>query len=180
MRLELQLLLGRGRWQLWLASCLLLAALGLQYSGVAALQAQSDETRLRLQQLPSSAALPAPAPPPVPLGEQRYEAFERTLCDSEAPNNYVSALFAEAAKQELVLSQGEYALASDKQGGYLSYQVSLPVRASYPQIRRLIDAVLAHNACAALADVAFKRDAAAAPVTEARLRFVFFLKARGA
>ena len=83
-------------------------------------------------------------------------------------------MYAAAAAQKLVLEQGEYRLSSDKTGKLARYQVTLPVKGSYLQIRQFVDQALIDVPVATLDDINFKREAIGATQLEARIKFTLY------
>jgi Tfp pilus assembly protein PilO len=90
---------------------------------------------------------------------------------------WLDKIYGAAAREGLVLEQGEYRSAPDKTGKLVRYQVTFPVKGSYLQVRRFIDGVLTDVPVAALEDVAFKREAVGSTSLEARVKFTLFLGA---
>ena len=177
LRLELELLACRLGGTTLLAAALLLTAVALHFETTLALQAQLAQTSLRLAQLRAAAASrQAPQQPAMPQGEQRYHAFLAALAERRSVNTLVEDIFARARGEGVTLAQGEYKLSQDGPGGYWRYEMTLPLRAAYPALRRFIAATLQAMPAVALTEVAFKRDSIGAPATEAKLRFVLFLK----
>ena len=178
-RLDLQLLLCRPRRSVWLAAALLALALIVHLVGSLPLQDQILSARNQIKQLQRPPLAAAAADMPLPLYEQRYQAFEALLGDPRELNHFVAGIFTEAEKLGVAIPQGEYKLSPDLQGHFLSYQLTLPVRASYPQLRRLVDVILQTQPHTALSDIVFKRDSVGAAVPEASVRFVLYLKGDG-
>jgi len=110
---------------------------------------------------------------------ERHAAFNATLAPKSALPDLIKSVFSEAGKAGLTLAQAEYRTAEDKAGGYTSYQMVLPVRGPYLKLREFVAGVLAANPAAALEEVSFRRDGIGNPTTEARLRFVFYIKDAG-
>jgi len=90
---------------------------------------------------------------------------------------WLDKLYAAAAAQKLVLEQGEYRLSPDKTGKLARYQVTLPVKGSYVQIRQFVDQALIDVPVAALDDINFKREAIGATQLEARIKFTLYVGA---
>ncbi|OFZ71061.1 MAG: hypothetical protein A2Z01_00035 [Betaproteobacteria bacterium RBG_16_58_11] len=94
---------------------------------------------------------------------------------SGAPlTEWLNKLYAAAGAQKLVLEQGEYRLNPDKTGKLVRYQVTLPVKGSYLQIRQFVDQALIDVPVAALDDINFKREAIGATQLEARIKFTLY------
>lgn len=77
-----------------------------------------------------------------------------------------------AAEEGLGIERVRYAI---EQGGgdeELRYVVALPLRASYPAIRRFVDRVLASGTHMSLNGIALRRQSASDPLLEADLHFV--------
>lgn len=87
----------------------------------------------------------------------------------------VRAIARSAHAGGITLEQGEYRLVSD-QGALLRYEITLPVRASYPQVRRFIARVLFQLPNAALDGVTFEKHKAAEAVVDAKVRFTLYVR----
>lgn len=175
-RLDLDLILRRAGWAPWVAAGLLIVALAIQWVTVTKVQPLTTARSGELSHLQQVAAAPPPAPAGKSATEEGFLAFAAVLGDKRDLNRFMSLLFAQAGKNDITLAQAEYKLEAVRQGGFNAYRLTLPVRGGYPQLRRFIDATLEKLPFAALEDVDFKRDAIGTPTTEAKLRFVFFLK----
>jgi hypothetical protein len=96
---------------------------------------------------------------------------------SEAPG-LVLKIHTVAQAQGLVLETGEYHMTRDAGLGMVRYQISLPLKGAYPQVRRFIANVLDEVPAAVLDEVAIKRDAVGARGVETRVRLTLFLAER--
>jgi hypothetical protein len=175
--LDLELALRRESALFWLACALalggaLLYAIAAQPLNTRIAERESELGRVEAQARETRSA----GAPEKSLLEERLVAFNGTLCEKERLNAFVGTVFEQAARQGLSLAQAEYKLEHDKAGGFSAYQMTLPVRGAYPRLRKFVDATLAEIPCAAIEDVDFKREAIGAGETDARLRFVLFLK----
>jgi hypothetical protein len=83
-----------------------------------------------------------------------------------------------ARNNGLLLEKGEYRLTQEREFPVGRYQITLPVRGSYPQVRGFVNDVLDAVPAAALEDLAMKREAAGDPELEARVRFTLFVGAQ--
>jgi hypothetical protein len=77
----------------------------------------------------------------------------------------------------LQLEKGEYRLSEERDFALARYQVTLPLRGTYPQVRGFVNDVLDAVPAAALEDLTRTREAAGDPALEARVRFTLFLGA---
>ena len=141
------------------------------------LEKQQDDYRRLVKQLtaPPAKIVSTRIDPRVLLA-QRHAAFHATLATQAKAPALVKAIFAQAQKAGLTLAQAEYRMVPEKSGGYVGYQMIIPVRGPYLKIRQFIDAVLVEIPSGALEEVSFKREGVGTTVTEARLRFVIFLR----
>lgn len=103
--------------------------------------------------------------------EQFYGLLPPT---STAPDS-LRAIFAAAAAHALVLEQGEYKLALDRNRRLATYEIALPVRGTYVQIRKFTSEVLERIPALALDQITIKREAIGDPGVDASLRFTLFL-----
>ncbi len=106
----------------------------------------------------------------------RLSAFERTLGAGDKLDEHLRAMFNAAKKRGVVLARGEYRLVGDPAGGFVRYQILLPVRGNFRAINGFAEQVLLDLPFAALEDVAFRRETAGSGAVEARLRLVLFLQ----
>jgi len=88
---------------------------------------------------------------------------------------WLNKLYGAAEAQKLVLEQGEYRLSPDKSGKLARYQITLPVKGTYLQIRQFVDQALIDVPVAALDDINFKREAIGATQLEARIKFTLYV-----
>lgn len=181
-QLELASLALRGRLALARAGVLPCLAALLLLAGVANwlwLLPQRTAVQQQLAQpLPPVAALVAP--PPAPSANQNLADFYAVLGPQRYAEQQVKVLFDLAAKNGLVLNQGEYKTARDAASGVTTYQIILPVKGGYQAIWQFAMQALRDMPFAALDEVAFRRESIAEPVVEARLRLTLYLKDGGA
>ena len=90
---------------------------------------------------------------------------------------WLNKMYAAAAAQQLVLEQGEYRLSPDKTGKLVRYQITLPVKGNYAQIRQFVDQALIDVPVAVLDDINFKREVIGATQLEARIKFTLYMGA---
>jgi len=134
--------------------------------------------RARQASRQASAAGPAAVPVVVPVAAvplDNLDAFYGALGQRRYAEQQVKTLFGLAAKSGLVLSQGEYRSARDRNARVNTYQVNLPVKGSYAAIWQFALASLRAIPFASLDDISFRRDNIGDPVVEARLRFTLYL-----
>lgn len=104
-------------------------------------------------------------------GEQRLQALRAAFRSSAETGEPVRRMAALAQTEQISLSQGEYQQQVNTLIGITRVQISQPVRASYPQLRRYIEAVLQAMPNASLDQVTARRDNVGQALVEARLRW---------
>ncbi|HYD82014.1 MAG TPA: hypothetical protein VEC06_19600 [Paucimonas sp.] len=123
----------------------------------------------------AAAATRTDAPPPVSANEERLRGFYAALGEHRYAEQQIKTLFAAAAKTGLTLDSAEYKHAFDKNGGFHTYQIALPIKGSYAAVRRFCEQALLAIPFASLDQAQFKREAIAGNQVEARLRFTLYL-----
>lgn len=131
----------------------------------------------RSADLPRSPPAPATLAPPA-TDEHHLALFYGTLGERGHTEQQVKALFALAARSGLVLRQGEYKPAYDRNARLHTYQVTLPVKGSYGAIWQFALGALRAIPFAALDEISFRRDAIGEAQVEARLRLTLYLAER--
>lgn len=103
-------------------------------------------------------------------------AFHRHFPEVASAPDWLDRIYAAAARQSLALEQADYKLLRSKEARLAAYQISLPVRGSYLQIRNFIVEVLNEVPAAALEDVSFQRQEVGAATVEGRVRLTLYLR----
>ena len=96
---------------------------------------------------------------------------------SEAPG-WVLKMHQIAAHNDLTLDSGDYRLNNGKDGELARYQITLPLRGGYAQVRTFLEEVLTQIPAVALDEVTIRRDSVGARVTETRVRLTLYLAGR--
>ena len=100
--------------------------------------------------------------------QQRFPAF------SDAPA-LVLKLHTIAAANGIVLETGEYQLVKDRNWNIARYQITLPLKASYPQVRLFLAQLLDEIPALSLDDISIKRASINARAAETRVRLTAYL-----
>jgi Tfp pilus assembly protein PilO len=112
----------------------------------------------------------------VAPGEQLatfYAFFPR----EDSTPHWLARIYAAAAAKGIALESGEYKL-DRKVGERLArYEIVLPVKGSYAQIRGFVAEVLASVPAVALEEVNLRRENVQSPLLDARVRFTLYLGA---
>lgn len=134
----------------------------------AALAADIAAARARL----AGAAAPTATP------EQRLARFHQAFPGPSAFAEFLATVNRAAAERGLAIRNADYREQLDAASGLRRYQVTLPMKGGYPQLRGWLADVLNAHASAALDDIQLRREAIGAPEVEARLRLSFYVEAR--
>jgi hypothetical protein len=172
------------RLRLWLAArgplacagallCVAAAAALAWLLSERALQERRQAVVLGMAALPRPVAAVAVAAPPD--ANANLALFYDTLGERRYAEQQVKTLFALAAKSGLVLTQGKYKSALDRNGRFHTYQATLPVKGSYGAIWQFSMRALGAIPFASLDEISFRRDAIGDPAVEARLRLTLYL-----
>ena len=102
-------------------------------------------------------------------------AFYGALGESRFVEQQLKTMFVIAGGLGLKLDQAQYKSGADSPGRFQTYQIVLPVKGSYDQLRQFCEQMLAAIPFAALDEMDLQRAAAGQPLLEARLRFTLFL-----
>lgn len=119
-------------------------------------------------------ALANPAHHALPM-ESGLTAFYKSLPSERNATQQMRRIYQIAGNQSLQLSQGEYKFTREKDAHLGSYQITLPVKGSYVQVRKFIAKVMNTMPMVALDGVTFKRETIGGAEVEAKIQFTIFL-----
>ena len=172
LRLRAQLLLRR----LGAPACLAVALFALGAAAwVWAWQQRAVAAQLEARPLPQPALAVVTAVPPATASEN-LARFYAALGQQRHAEQQVKQLFDLAAKNGLLLAQGEYKSGYDKASGVATWQVTLPLKGSYAAVWQFALQALRAAPFASLDELSFRREQIADTQLEARLRLTFYLK----
>jgi hypothetical protein len=161
-------------WAGWLA-----LALGLVCYGFAALIWQPQQQKLRqLSQAPPPVANPVARQPQTakPDNASQLVQFYQSFPALEQLPDAMGQLYGLASSQNLVLEQGQYHLISDKHSHLLRYEIVLPVKGPYPQIRQFLKQAMQKLPGLALDGISLSRKKIDEPGVEAELHLSLYLR----
>jgi hypothetical protein len=107
---------------------------------------------------------------------EQLDAFYRAFPNDKNLMPLMEKIFSAARSQGIHLDRGEYQVFNDKAGRLLRYQLNLPVRSSYPQIRKFIDTVHAEIPTIALEHLQFERQKVGNSEVEAKIMLALYLE----
>ena len=94
----------------------------------------------------------------------------------DTTSHWLGLVYEAASKEGLELAQGTYKVRGESGVGLSAYQVTLPVRGGYPQIRRFVGRVLTDVPAASLESIAFQRERSADGAVDAKVVFTLHLR----
>jgi Tfp pilus assembly protein PilO len=104
-----------------------------------------------------------------------YEFFPHY---SSVPD-WLSRINAAAQSTGLSLDLGEYSMVQERGARLARYQLTLPLKGNYRQIRGFIGEVLREVPAASLDDISFRREAIGSQVLDTRIKLTLFVAAPG-
>ena len=109
--------------------------------------------------------------------EQLADFYRLFPSEKDLPD-WLAKIFAAAQAQGLVLEQGEYKTGKDKLGRLMHYDITLPVKGEYPQIRRFLAGVAKEVPIAALEQVQFERQKVGVATVDCKIKLTLYLERR--
>jgi hypothetical protein len=166
--------LQRHGWPAAVGLVLLALAAAWQWRGV-------DDARARSTQLHSAQSAARQHMARVPSQEQAagqaLADFYAGLPPQSSAGEAVAQMHRAAAAHAVQLAQGDYRLTRDAGTALVRYQISLPARAAYPQLRDWLADVMNTQGTVALEDLSLRRDEVSGEPVQARVRLTLFLRA---
>lgn len=154
-----------------------LAALPVFYfSAIRPLQAHLDEVSQGVARRYEEEALARRSDGNRPRGpDEQLAAYYGFFPPVRSAPQWLEKLVALAESHGLSLDQGEYQAAPDKVGKLVRFQMTLPMKGEYPQIRRFLADLPGELPAVALEQVQFERDSIADPEVDTKVRLVLYL-----
>lgn len=145
------------------------------FSAIAPAQERVDAARrgvLSMRETERHAGKPLDGATPA----EQLAGFYRIFPEERYSPQWLEKLAALAEKNGLSLDQGEYKATQDKAGRLMRFQIMLPVKGEYPQIRRFLAALPVETPIIALENVQFTRQNIADSTVEARIRLTLYME----
>ncbi len=139
------------------------------------LPARDELKRLETRAARGGADRPAAGSNEAAASVEQLERFQRRFpAFSDAPA-LVLKLHSIAAANGIVLETGEYRLEKDRDWNIARYQITLPLKGSYPQVRLFLAQLLDEVPALSLDEMSIKRDNINARTAETRVRLTAYL-----
>jgi hypothetical protein len=163
-------------WPGWLGLGLLAAALGYAIAVAVPAAREIDHLDRRIADAETrTQADQAGQSRPLTTSEQLAQFYETFPKGTTVPD-WLGKLNGIAIKQNLSLDVGNYSLVRNQSARLDQFRITLPIKGTYPQVRKFIAAALATAPALSLESVAFKRDKVGDDRIEARVDFLLFLE----
>lgn len=146
-----------------------LAGLLPDWQSVQQLSQQTREARAYLAKVEDGTV----AAPVVP--QRQLDDFRSKLPTQPQATVAIDKIYALATQERITLARGEYSLGIDPKTHLARYQILLPVRGSYPQLRRFLHALLGQLPAVVLEDVELQRKKIADTDLTGRIRMTLYL-----
>lgn len=147
------------------------------FSAILPEQTRLDAARHSADRLHEQFVLASVSPngPALSPEDQLAEFYHRFPVEGCSPQ-WLEKLVALAANRGLSLNDGEYKAMHDKVGKLVRYQMTLPVKGEYPQIRKFLTDLPGALPAVALENVQFERQKIADTNVEAKIRLVLYME----
>lgn len=117
----------------------------------------------------------------VPVSEapgRLLQDFYAGLPAQPGATTAIDRLYAAAEQENLSLARGEYSLVVERDMALARYQILLPVRGAYPQVRRFLAGALEAVPALSLEDLDLQRKQVSDTELEGRIRMTLYLARR--
>jgi hypothetical protein len=111
----------------------------------------------------------------VPQSADQLAAFYGRFPQDDARIELVDRLFQAAASHDISLEQGDYRLLHEPNERMTRYELVLPVKGSYSQIRKFVAQVLQDVPTMALDSISLGRQKSSDSLVDAELRFTLYM-----
>lgn len=167
---------GRGLdWTVTLALGLAAFGAAFYFSTVASAIAHTTGLRERIAQLRAvNAQAPEQAAVRDPVAD--LAAFYGALAESQKIPDMLRRLHRVAADQGLLVEQASYRAVADPDGRLVRYQILLPARGSYPEVRGFLAQATRQLPALAVDGVTFQRQQVGEQTLEAQLKLTLFVQ----
>jgi hypothetical protein len=146
---------------------------GFYFSTFRAEQIRLDDLRSQISKMEDKRTRAGSAEAKTP-GEN-LNAFYASFPPSDHIADLLGKIYGVAEQQALKLDQGEYRAVRDNVGRLTHYQIILPVKSTYPQVRKFVAAALVEVPNLSLDSIQFERQKVGDTTVEAKVTLVLYL-----
>lgn len=162
-------------WRGVVGIVLIIGAVGFWLLALRPMRQQGQVLHEQVTELRTRLRAGGEASAPVATRSGQLDAFYGFFPRVDTLPDWIGRVHVAAARNGLVLETGEYQLEHGKDARLARYQITLPIKGTYPQLRGFVAEVLEKVPAAGLEDVVIKREAIGVPTLDAQLRFVVYL-----
>lgn len=173
---RLQVYVAYLRWDIWVNFILIAFCIVAMCYSQFTLRPQKVEMFSLLSQL-SSLNSPKKIILEPPKNESNLLNFYEQLGDYGHAEQQIKTLHAIAESYGLKIKKAQYKYTFSVEGQFYNYQIILPIKGSYSDIRMFVEEFLSTFPFASLDQINFKRDNSSEELVEAKIQFSLFLKA---
>jgi hypothetical protein len=154
---------------------LLVLVCGFYFSTLSSEQSRLDDLRQQIAKAREQRAAPADDARGPTTPADKLAAFYGFFPQPGALPDLLEKVFAAAKGQGLQLEHGEYRVLTDNAGGLTQFQLTLPVRGTYPQIRKFMDRAMAEVPTLSLESIQFDRPKVGDSTVDASVKLAVYL-----
>jgi len=176
LRAHAEIALWKHGWVLAAAPVAALLAIGLHIGCVAPTRAALEATRAEAARESRAASTLARQAPPLAEKEQ-LSRLQGVLRGPSSATELVKRMAALAQAEQIALQQSDYQQQFHPATQVTQMQINQPVKASYVQLRRYVEAVLREMPNASLDQISARRENVGQAQLEVRLRWSFWIQA---
>jgi hypothetical protein len=155
---------------------LLAFIVGFYFSAFRPEQMRLEELRTQVSQLEDIRSRAAREEPKTP--SDKLNAFYGSLPPSNHIADLLRKVYGAADQQALKLEQGEYRAVRGSVSRLTDYQLILPVKGTYPQVRKFVAAALTEVPNLSLDSIQFERQKVGDSTVDAKVKLVLYLGQR--
>lgn len=163
-------------WPGMAAIAVVFGVLSLHFSAIVPHQATLAEMRTLLADSRQNAGRPKPIKVETRLTPTTQLAnFYAFFPDADSTPQWLAKVYRAASQEGLLLERGEYRLVADKNSRLQRYQIHLPVRGGYLQVRRFVNRALEAVPSLAVDSLSFQRQRIGDTVLDADIGMTLYL-----
>lgn len=107
--------------------------------------------------------------------QAQLAAFYKALPSNASTPDLLQEIYRAAAASQVRLDQGAYRLVADRDGRLQRYQITLPLKGSYPEIKGFLALVMKELPTLALDGISFQRQNIADPLLDTQVKLTLYL-----
>jgi len=107
--------------------------------------------------------------------QDQLAAFYKSFPSVESTPDLLQTIYRAAASSQVKLDQGAYRLVAERGNRLQSYQVTLPVKGTYPQIKSFLGRIVKDIPTLSLDSIGFQRQGIADPTISSEVKLTLYL-----